>query len=237
MQAVTVDFTTITVHKKGEKIILFFSRKERYMTNLRKQYPACDKALDMLRLFGPLYREQLAKFMRKEGLEDAIEILERMAREKLISFALDGKDLYYSLYKDQQMDFSNAAAFELCVNLIKEDEESKIAKAKYPFDYLVQVDGTLYQVINTNKEGQFKLNFRKEMEKSNNLGHTVPVLMTLNQDEIDFMLSTEKGLINLEPEDDYILGSVRFFPENNGKKKFSVKKLSKEGEALNGQTG
>ena len=129
---------------------------------------------------------------------------------------------YCSLYYGQQADlFKDCEAF-VCMRALGKGEH-RIARASYPFDYILEHNHVIYQIINFENEGRYKLRFRKNMDEAHTISEDiVPIIILINRGNDDLCEQDSRGRYSLIPDCDYLIAHVTLKPMLRYEEAYSV---------------
>lgn len=197
------------------------------------QYRAEKQLIRILDMFTALPYNQIDKYLKAKNpyadfnSKDAIRSL---LRERIIYYSKDDK--CYKIIQRAKKDFSSICAFAV-YNEFSKSPEDKLSKAIYPFDYVFEDNGRLFQLIDYSKNGPYKLNFRRAMQGYDDVTYKIiPIIMLINTG-LDVLKERDKdGNYYLLPKDDFYVAFVEYTPGENDIDTVTVRKKKFTGGSI-----
>lgn len=166
---------------------------------------------DICRVFPSIAEDTLMKYAK--------EFLSTRNPEGTIRYMLHSKQIYknadgfYGLLPEMQTDINAACAYAVYFEMNK-DDTFRAARAKYPYDYIFEIDHKLYLLLDYKKEGLYKLNFLNHsyQEKMPDELAPMPLIMLINgsPDSIDCRLLPQRYMIARVNFDGGNITGIRF---------------------------
>lgn len=183
-------------------------RKEELMAKISNIRGAME-VIELLQFFGGLPLEQVRRYLKKYVKapfpDSSVKVL---TDSKTIYY--DKEDEYIYLYKGTAKNPRSTCAFEVYLQMCK-DNSFRFSHAKYPFDYIFEVDNKLYQIIDFSSEGIYKLNFRKHQAQTSDANYDIiPIIMLINTPKSELLIRNNLGEPYLLPEGEYIIAHIRY---------------------------
>ena len=201
--------------------------------NDKCQYIAERQALRVLELFDAVPYFLLEEFLVNKNPEEDFDpqaVVNYLLRERMVCY--NPKNKCYSLARNIKKDFSKVAALAV-YNEFAKDRAEKVAKARYPFDYVFEDLNRIMVLIDYSKDGPYKLNFMNQMDLScDEKYRLVPIIMLINS-SIDVLKErNENGRLYLLPKEDFYVAEVLYKTREKGSDIIGISKQQYQGGTL-----
>lgn len=205
------------------------------MNVIRYETKAESLVLDCLQLFGTVPYDMMERYLKyripNPKFYPKITLTE-LVQDKVIYY--DSKDKCYRCIQNYPKDIDRIASFAVFLAFSK-SQEVKLAKSKYPFDFIFEENKIAYQIIDFSRAGLYKLNFRRQMDMgllNNDEYKIVPIIQLLNTGCDVLKEYDEKGRLFLLPEEDFYIAYVTYIPKVGDLDEITVEKVRYKGGTL-----